>query len=656
MSDYASPAECLTHYRQLLEWEHQAEIEYFEEKILRTPLEKRVEQGTCWFPLWVARSGYTTGEHIFLELEKQTTEKRRHVFQAGQVVALFRLDDQGNDQGQRLNGVIAKVSRDTMKVVFSRTELPQWVFSRKDQLGIDLYFDETTYKEMAAVLHRLANERNNHLAELRDTLLGFARAGFRETVERQVYPKLNPAQETAAHLVERTELAGIVHGPPGTGKTTTLVAAIAQTLKSEPQVLVCAPSNTAVDVLTERLAAEGVRVLRLGHPVRVSDDLQEHTLDAQLARHPDYKTYKQLRQEAFQLKSKAAKFQRKYRKGQRRDQFREANQMLSDARQLEDFMLFDLLNTAQAITCTLVGSTGKVLGKRKFQTVFIDEAAQALLPASFLPITRARRVIFAGDHQQLPPTVKSRKAGRRGLELSLMEFFRNQQSKRWGNRVDAMLVTQYRMHRQIMAFPNRWFYNGELLADESVAEATLLPENLPEHPPLNRPLEFIDTAGCGYLEEQNPETLSRFNVEEAELLLAHLFKTCETLETHLPADAALNIGLITPYKAQVYQLLERFREHDFRSRFPHHFQIDTVDGFQGQERDVIYISLVRANDKGEIGFLGDLRRMNVAMTRARQKLVIIGDSATVGQHSFFAQLVAEAEEQNAYRSAFEFMY
>jgi superfamily I DNA and/or RNA helicase len=647
----------LEQWLALLKQELHAKQTYYREKTLRTPLEKRVREGTTWYPVQLGKLGYTTGEHLKLTLTKTNPDRVRSVFQGGQMVSVFSNQGGKPEANPSLTAVVAKVTPDEMTVVVSRSELPGWMHE-PDKLGIDLYFDETSFREMERAVNQAIRTKDEREQELRDVLLGVSPAQFAVNNEQQTVNRdgpwggsLNPSQAEAIALIERTRDVCVVHCPPGTGKTTTLVAAIQHTLQTEPQVLVCAPSNTAVDVLTEGLARAGVRVLRLGHPVRVSEDLQRHTVDFQIANHRDYTELKRLRRKAQDLFAKAGKWKRTYVRGQRQDEQREARQLLDDAKVLEEFILFDVLRTAQAVTCTLVGATARILGKREFHTVFIDEAAQALAPACLIPIQRAQRVVFAGDHCQLPPTVKSPEAAKGGLGESLMERTLKRQLTNHRVEVDVMLRTQYRMHRAIMAFSNQEFYHGGLEAHESVAERSLVaPE---QHPELARPMVWVDTAGCGHDEEQHPESLSRFNIEEANLLLAHLHRTVVDFSS-LEPERGLSIGILTPYKAQAQQLEQRLRELGLRHAFQQHtFNIDTVDGFQGQERDVIYCSLVRSNPRGEVGFLGDVRRLNVAMTRARSKLVLIGDSATVTQHPFFARLLAHCEATGAYTSAWE---
>jgi predicted DNA helicase len=421
------------------------------------------------------------------------------------------------------------------------------------------------------------------------------------------------------------------------------VQAITQVLVDEKQVLVCAPSNAAVDLLTDKLSEQGLSVLRIGHPARVTEQSLSKTLDAKIADHPSYKELRALRKKMEQLKSEALKFKRNYgyhEKQQRKLLLQESKTLRTDADLLEFYIVTDLLQTTQAICCTLVGSSHPVLRGKKFQTAFIDEAAQALEPASWIPILRSHRVIFAGDHQQLPPTIKSNEAAKLGLAVTLFEKGIERHPK-----LSAMLKVQYRMHDAIMKFSSVYFYKGELVAHDSVKSALLAHDE--------SPVEFIDTAGCGYNEQQDPETLSRYNEEEARLLIKQVETLIEHIGLHEWVSEDITLGIITPYRAQVDHLNKLAESSELLQSIKQLMTINTVDAFQGQEREVIAISFVRSNDKSEVGFLGDIRRTNVAMTRARKKLIMIGDSATLGAHPFYTELLDYVQQGEFYKSAFE---
>ncbi|HLT71764.1 MAG TPA: AAA domain-containing protein, partial [Cyclobacteriaceae bacterium] len=387
---------------------------------------------------------------------------------------------------------------------------------------------------------------------------------------------------------------------------------------------------------------EGLRVLRIGHPARVNEQSLSKTLDARIAAHENYKELKQLRKRMEELRSMAFKFKRKYghaEKSQRRSLLQESKALKADADVLEFYIVNDLLENSDVITCTLIGASHPLLRNRQYKTVFIDEAAQALEPACWIPIIRAGRVVFAGDHCQLPPTIKSREAASAGLATTLFEKCIQRQPA-----TATMLQVQYRMHEDIMEFPSRYFYDSNLVADESVRQATLIPGA--------QPVEFIDTAGCGFDEAQDPETLSRYNEEEASLVIRQVEQLLETIGA---SENPHSLGIITPYRAQVDRLTKLMEQSPWYEDIKSLITINTVDAFQGQERDIIVLGFVRSNDRGEVGFLGDIRRTNVAMTRARKKLIMIGDSATLGAHPFYSELVEYVQHKGFYKSAWELL-
>ncbi|HRG37818.1 MAG TPA: AAA domain-containing protein [Bacteroidia bacterium] len=489
---------------------------------------------------------------------------------------------------------------------------------------------------------------NDRLAHIRDVLYKIKPPQFDKTKTIDAIQGLNVSQQEAVQKILTAKDVAIIHGPPGTGKTTTLVQAIRQTLKTEPQVLVCSSSNTAVDLLTEKLFKEGMQVLRLGNPARISEEVLSSTLDSKLMAHESYKEIKNYRKTADEYFRMAGKYKRTFGREEREQRqlfYNEARKIMKDARALEDYIVMDLFDKAQVIACTPVISAGRMMRNRQFSTVFIDEAAQALEPMCWIPITRSNRVIFAGDHFQLPPTVKSKKAEEEGLKETLFEHCMHIPG------IAVMLNTQYRMHEWIMNYSSRKFYQNELKADATVKDHLL--SNDPAHYLLNVPVEFIDTAGCGYTEITNPESLSISNPEEAQLLLKHL-KLVLQQYTLVPDNKPIRIGVISPYKEQVQYLTQLISTEEELKPYASQLAVKTVDGFQGQEKDIIYISLVRSNEKMEIGFLNDIRRMNVALTRAKKKLIVIGDSATLGNHPFYKEFLDYTERIMAYKSAWEF--
>jgi superfamily I DNA and/or RNA helicase len=503
-----------------------------------------------------------------------------------------------------------------MRITLLTEELPDWASDGK--LGIDLLFDNHSYNEMQAALKQ-ADKTDSHLIKV---LTGSESAAINQIAYSN--NNLNISQQKAvANILGAQDLA-IVHGPPGTGKTTTLVAAIKALVKhGEPQILVVAPSNTAVDLLSEKLDERGLNVLRIGNPVRVTERLQRLTLESRMADHSQMKDARKLKKNASEFKNMAHKYKRNFGKAEREQRkalFDEAHRITRDATKIEEFISDDIISKAQVITATLVGANHYTIRDLKFTTVIIDEAGQALEPAAWIPLLKAQRVVMAGDHLQLPPTVKSQQ---RGLTTTLLEKCVALQPH-----AVTLLEEQYRMNSKIMGFSSLKFYQNRLFAHESVANSVLNESD--------KPFTFIDTAGAGY--EEQSEGTSTTNPEEAAFVVRHI--------TSMNYANTLSVAVIAPYKEQVNLLKELLADTPV--------EVNTVDGFQGQERDVVYISLTRSNSEGVIGFLNDYRRINVAMTRARLKLVIVGDSATLAQTPFYAELIAYAEGLGGYESVWEY--
>lgn len=642
----------IDHLFQLIQTEQEEERKQYQEKVVNTPIAERRANGDTWYPVVIAKEEIGLGEQLILTIERTTAQGTSHSFQQGKTAALFVHIANNKGKPPFLSGIIRSVRRDELKLMVSVSELPDWI--EEGRLGLDVLYNETTFKEMEFALKKLQRaEKKERRAELRELFLGKATPYFATMPYALYFPHLNDSQNDAIRKVVAAEDVAIIHGPPGTGKTTTLVQAITHTLKKEKQVLVCAPSNTAVDLLTAKLREQGLTVVRIGHPARVNENLVDYTLDAQVSNHRDHKQLKQMRRDAHQLKIKARKYKRHFgaeEREERRENLASARHLLNQAKDLEKYILENVLDTAQVITATMVGASRVVLRNRQFSTVFIDEAGQALAPATFIPILKGKRVVMAGDHCQLPPTVKSDEAAKGGLMKSLFERCIEKMPD-----ASTMLDTQYRMHEQIMQFSSEQFYKGELLADESVQEQVLVAES--EEISLTTPVDFIDTAGCGFEEQQNKLTLSLFNEQEGRLLLKYLSEVVAQLEQEGEALVSqVTIGVIAPYKEQVVLLREWILDYPVLQNYNHNISIHTVDGFQGQERDIIAISWVRSNEEGNIGFLRDLRRTNVAMTRAKRKLIMVGDSATLASHPFYQQLIQYVENIAAYRSAWELMY
>ena len=600
---------------------------------------ERRTAGISWYPIAIKGTEIGRGDYLTIEVERPSHQDLSHQFRFGASAALFSNHDPKTD---RINGTVAYQGGNRLKLTLNTDELPDW--SRNGKLGIDLLFDDNSYDEMQKALKLAAKlVDDNKEGRLTRVLTGKnAPAFIPETIH---YPLngLNASQQQAVQkIVEAQELA-IVHGPPGTGKTTTLVQAIKALIKqNKQQILVVAPSNTAVDLLSEKLSNEGLNVLRIGNPTRVSEKLMALTLDSKISVHADMKEIKKLKKQASEYKNMAHKYKRNFGKAerdQRKALFDAAHQLIKEVDKTEQFIAEDLISKAQVITATLVGANHYTIRDLKFHTVIIDEAGQALEPACWIPISKAQKVIFAGDHLQLPPTIKSQRAAKDGLSTTLLE-----KCTALYPEAVVLLEEQYRMNEAIMGFSSKEFYDNRLNAHESVASRILFPGDVP--------LSFVDTAGCSYDEKQ--EGTSTANPEEAAFLFKHLHKLVGELTGYYPAENFPTIAVISPYKEQIRILNQLLQDSPELMVYADKIAVNTIDSFQGQERDVVYISLTRSNTEGEIGFLNDIRRMNVAMTRARKKLVVIGDSSTLASSAFYADMISYAEQLNGYQSAWDY--
>lgn len=614
----------------LIKLEKEEDLKQYQHKLSLNSLEDRKKAGITWYPIHLAKHTFTSGNNISLSLVKTKLDQFKHQFQVGSVVSLFKNTDKNK---LTCSAVVAFVRREEIRIVIQKEEIPDWISEGK--LGLDLLFDEFTYKEMEKAVAEVANAKTGHVARIRDIIYKGAQPEFSKGHQYSI-PDLNDSQNDALNLMLQAKDIAVVHGPPGTGKTTTLVHGIKAIVAFEKQVLVCAPSNAAVDLLVERLIKQGVNTLRLGHPARLNNEVIDNSLDVKITKHQRYKDLKENRKKAEELRKIAYQYKRNFGKEERQQRERlkkESKFIKKYSREIEQNIIDDLLDDAQVIACTVTGANQLFLKDKVFKTVFIDECSQALEPACWIPILKAQRVIMAGDHCQLPPTIKSIIAAKEGLEISLFE-----KAIKLSSAV-KMLTLQYRMHPQILGFSSEYFYKNKLETAASVLSR-----------PTNSNVAFIDTAGCGFEEKTDPNSLSTYNEGEANLLYDYLKKNLLHSEDH--------IGIIAPYKAQI-NLLESIidNDDDFKDGLSdgRSISINTVDSFQGQERDSIFISLVRSNDKLEIGFLKEYRRMNVAMTRAKNRLIVIGDSSTLGADDFFSQMIAYFDKNGFYHSAFEYL-
>lgn len=681
-----SPIQALLQQRTLLQLEYYTEKEAFRKLTEQMGMQRKVKRGDAWFPLQVGKSFYNSLNQTAIEVFRTSDQDIEHNFEFGRPVMFFMVkkmgknENQGNtalQQPENASDANHKVQNSNLKVqsikYFSFTGTVSYVDGDRmvvtvpdsapllelqqstDPIGVQLSFDETSYKLMFEALDRVMKAKNNRLAYLRDLFYSHQKAG-RFSFEPMKFPWLNPTQERAVNEVLWAKDVAIVHGPPGTGKTTTLVEAINETLMRESQVLVCAQSNMAVDWISEKLVDRGINVLRIGNPTRVNDKMLGFTYERRFESHADYPQLWAIR--------KAIRELRKNRKKGSENYHQKMDRLKSRAAEIELRINAELFGEARVIACTLVGSAHHLLEGMKFGTLFIDEAAQALEAACWIPMKRASRVILAGDHCQLPPTVKSIAALRAGLGKTLMERIAENKPE-----VVTLLKIQYRMNDEIMRFSSDWFYGGKVESAPQIKYRSVLD--------YDHPITWIDTSNeenqitiegedapedsastsssvsaanqnsdLNFKEQFVGESFGRINKAEAELTLLTLAEYFTKIGKQRVLSESIDVGIISPYRAQVQYLKKLIKKYEFFKPYRRLISVNTVDGFQGQERDVILISLVRSNDEGQIGFLKDLRRMNVAMTRARMKLIILGNKDTMTKHPFYKKLWEYVEAIN----------
>ena len=621
-----SPILYLQHQYELLQLEYEYEKEQFKQQTELMGIGRKIKRGMCWYPLNLGRSYYNALNQLVVEVERREDKEIEHQFEYGRPVCFFTQELSGKLNYLNFVATVNYVDEDRMVVILPSADA-LLALQSKEVLGVQLYFDETSSRLLFEALKQVISAKNNRLAELRDIFHGTQPVST-FSFQPIRFPWLNRTQEEAVNKVLHAKDVAIVHGPPGTGKTTTLVEAIYETLHRENQVLVCAQSNMAVDWISEKLVDRGVSVLRIGNPSRVNDKMLSFTYERRFESHPDYPQLWSMRKAIRELYARM-------RKGTDREAIRQKINSLKDrATELEIRINESLFAEARVIACTLVGSANRLLMGQKFGTLFIDEAAQALEPACWIAIRKADRVILAGDHCQLPPTVKAPEALRAGLGHTLMQTIVKNKPE-----TVSLLKLQYRMNDEIMRFSSEWFYGGMLQSAPEVKYRSILD--------FDTPIEWINTEGMDCNEEFVGENYGRINKSEAELSIAQLKDYITKIGRERFLEERIDVGLISPYKAQVQYLRRLVRNDAFFKPYRQAITINTVDGFQGQERDVILISLVRANEEGQIGFLNDLRRMNVAITRARMKLIILGDASTLTKHAFYKKLYDYIESLHA---------
>ena len=681
-----SPIQALLQQRTLLQLEYYTEKEAFRKLTEQMGMQRKVKRGDAWFPLQVGKSFYNSLNQTAIEVFRTSDQDIEHNFEFGRPVMFFMVKKMGKNENQgntalqqpenasdanhkvqnsnlkgqsikyfSFTGTVSYVDGDRMVVTVPDSAPLLELQQSTDPIGVQLSFDETSYKLMFEALDRVMKAKNNRLAYLRDLFYSHQKAG-RFSFEPMKFPWLNPTQERAVNEVLWAKDVAIVHGPPGTGKTTTLVEAINETLMRESQVLVCAQSNMAVDWISEKLVDRGINVLRIGNPTRVNDKMLGFTYERRFESHADYPQLWAIR--------KAIRELRKNRKKGSENYHQKMDRLKSRAAEIELRINAELFGEARVIACTLVGSAHHLLEGMKFGTLFIDEAAQALEAACWIPMKRASRVILASDHCQLPPTVKSIAALRAGLGKTLMERIAENKPE-----VVTLLKIQYRMNDEIMRFSSDWFYGGKVESAPQIKYRSVLD--------YDHPITWIDTSNeenqitiegedapedsastsssvsaanqnsdLNFKEQFVGESFGRINKAEAELTLLTLAEYFTKIGKQRVLEERIDVGIISPYRAQVQYLKKLIKKYEFFKPYRRLISVNTVDGFQGQERDVILISLVRSNDEGQIGFLKDLRRMNVAMTRARMKLIILGNKDTMTKHPFYKKLWEYVEAIN----------
>lgn len=650
-----SPIQALLQQRTLLQLEYYTEKEAFRKLTEQMGMQRKVKRGDAWFPLQVGKSFYNSLNQTAIEVFRTSDQDIEHNFEFGRPVMFFRSEGSEELKYFSFTGTVSYVDGDRMVVTVPDSAPLLELQQSTDPIGVQLSFDETSYKLMFEALDRVMKAKNNRLAYLRDLFYSHQKAG-RFSFEPMKFPWLNPTQERAVNEVLWAKDVAIVHGPPGTGKTTTLVEAINETLMRESQVLVCAQSNMAVDWISEKLVDRGINVLRIGNPTRVNDKMLGFTYERRFESHADYPQLWAIR--------KAIRELRKNRKKGSENYHQKMDRLKSRAAEIELRINAELFGEARVIACTLVGSAHHLLEGMKFGTLVIDEAAQALEAACWIPMRRASRVILAGDHCQLPPTVKSIAALRAGLGKTLMERIAENKPE-----VVTLLKIQYRMNDEIMRFSSDWFYGGKVESAPQIKYRSVLD--------YDHPITWIDTSNeenqitiegedapedsastsssvsaanqnsdLNFKEQFVGESFGRINKAEAELTLLTLAEYFTKIGKQRVLEERIDVGIISPYRAQVQYLKKLIKKYEFFKPYRRLISVNTVDGFQGQERDVILISLVRSNDEGQIGFLKDLRRMNVAMTRARMKLIILGNKDTMTKHPFYKKLWEYVEAIN----------
>ncbi len=623
-----------TNILDAIEHERAHEETYYKSLASAKSLKERIESGICWSPCDVSKSYYTIGEHAEVQFLRRERKKDRHKLKTGAGCVAYL----SGQEDRAYKGIISFIRRDKISIIFSNDTILRDSDFLHGNVTIELSYDERSYKVMRSAIHQLMKSEEEHIVQLREGIR--KKQNFPEIFEDRLISDLdqlpiNSKQREALKKAVQAKDLSIIHGPPGTGKTTTLVQLVRILLRFEKRLLVCAPSNNATDLLAREIAKHNIEVVRVGNVSRMGDETAHLSLANKAADSDEWQHIKKVKIASEDAQKKAKKFKRNFGEQERRERkflMNEARDLRKWAKELENKLLESILSKSQVVCTTLISAANKEIQDLRFDTLIIDEASQALEAECWNAILKAKRVVLAGDHFQLPPTIMSKKAKEIGFEETLLDRMADTIAH------SSILQMQYRMHDDILHFSNTQFYAGNLKSDASVAQRSLAQDD--------EVITFIDTSGAGFEETIHTETLSKWNEGEYFILREHFIQHEEKYENK-------SIGIISPYSAQVKFLRDSIAADEiFMGK---DIEVNSIDGFQGQEKDIIYISLVRSNDIGEIGFLADYRRLNVAMTRARMKLVIIGDSATISQHTLFLNLVEHIESHGTYESAYQYM-
>ncbi len=616
-----------------IEAERKNEEHFYLNIIANKTQQEKVANGVAWHPIEITKKYYTVGEYVEVEVNRVNSDQGNHRIRVGSGVNLYI---NLHNELTQYSGTVSFLRKDKMKIILNDELLDKSDVPSKGSIGVELVYDERPYKVMRQAVENVMSTTDKHIQELRDGINKLDAFDYDLKIDEYYpIPHLNDSQNAAIKGCLQAERLGIIHGPPGTGKTTTIVGLVRRLNKTEKQILVCAPSNNAVDLLAARINAIGLKVLRIGNITRIDDDITHLTIEEKVRGSHEWNQIKKIKREAEEISKKASKFKRSFGPAERKERYdlqKEAREIRKWARELEYRLTQHIIKESDVILCTLVGVSHSSVDNIRFKTCIIDEASQTLEPECWNAMLKAERTILVGDHKQLPPTVKSQDAIQLGFETTLLDRMTDIITHSY------LLNEQYRMNDLILSFSNQKYYQGKLVSSQDVANHTIKEDD--------EPITFIDTVGTGFEEEQKPGELSHFNKGEYFVIREHLLSIKERALGH-------TIGIITPYAEQVRYIRQEVSDDEELKTMD--IDIDSIDGFQGQEKDIIYLSLVRSNDKGVLGFLKDERRLNVGLTRARKKLIVIGDSATLSNNNTYAEFIDYVEKSGVYKSAWEYM-